>query len=114
MSLLIQVGRDIPRIVIHVYEGAIDRGDTLDHVLQTLADVMGIAQPSLPFQDDVYFDIQEVASIIGPQVLDFEDRFGESHGHVEKNTLIDRRCSRSGEMANVLACGSAPVPYDVD
>lgn len=44
---------------------------------------MGVAQPGLPFQDDVYFDVQEVSGIIGPQVLDLEDGFGEPHGHVE-------------------------------
>ena len=83
--------RQIPRRVIQMYKGPIDGRHTLEHILQTLAQIVAIPQRHLLVEDHVDLHVQLVARVIGLTALDTFDGAGEAHGHVEQDVAFVSR-----------------------
>lgn len=96
LLLLVHMRRNIPRIIVHMDISTLNRRHTLKHILQTLAQIMAIAQTHFVLQDDIDFDIQHIAGVVSAQVLDLEDRFGEPHRHVQQDADVFLGCCGPG------------------
>ena len=81
--ILTHMTGQVPASVIQVYESPVDIGDGLDNVLKTLAEIVAVAETRAFVEDDVDFDVQLIAAVVGLQALDGFDGLGESHGEVE-------------------------------
>ena len=74
--------------VIGVHKRALDARDTLKDVLQALAEIMAIAEAHALVEDDVDFDVEFVAGVVGSDALDAFDGAGEAHGEVEEDVAL--------------------------
>lgn len=101
--------RQIPPGIIQMYKRPIHNGHALQHVLQTLSQIMTIPQIRTLVKDDVHFDIQLVACVVGLQGLDLSDGFGEAHGEVEEHVAFVGGGGGAGEVADVGGTGAGPV-----
>lgn len=81
--ILTHVTGQVPASVIQVHESPVNIGDGFDNVLQTLAEIVAVAETRAFVEDDVDFDVQLIAAVVGLQALDGFDGLGESHGEVE-------------------------------
>lgn len=82
------MSREVVVSIIQVDECAIDCRDALDHVLQTLADIVAVVQVGVAIQDDVDFNVELVARVIGLQTLDPFDTLRKAHNQVEEDTAV--------------------------
>lgn len=55
------MSRKVVVSIIQVDECAIDRRDALDHILQTLSDIVAVMQGGVAVQDDIDFDVEFVS-----------------------------------------------------
>lgn len=99
--------------IIGVHERAVDHGHTLQDVLQTLAEIVRIAEAHVLIEHDVDLDVQLVACVVRLQSLDVPDRLGEAHGQVEQDVALVGGRRSAAQVPDVFRTGFAPVEYDV-
>lgn len=75
---------------------------------------MRIPQAGVLIQDDVDFNIEFVARVIGLQSLDLLDRLCEAHGEIQEHVAFIRSSSRTGEIADMRSDGRRPVVDHVE
>lgn len=100
---------EIPPGVVQMDKGAVDGGHALEHVLQALAEVVGVAQGDGLVEDDVDLDVELVARVVGLQALDAADRAREAHGQVQQDVAVGGRGGGAGEVPDVRRRGAGPV-----
>lgn len=108
------MARQIPAGVIQMDKGAVDARHTLEHILQTLAQVVAVPEGHALVEDDVDFDVELVARVVGLAALDGFDGFGEAHGEVEEDVAVFVGGGGAGEVFDVGAGGAGPVDDDVE
>lgn len=104
--------RQIPARIILMDKGAIDNRHALQHILQTLPQIMTVAQTRVLVEYDVDLDVQLVAGVVGLQVLDLSDGLGEAHGEVEEDVALVGRRGGAGEVADMRGAGAGPAGDD--
>lgn len=105
-------GQIILRIV-EMDERAIDIAHALEHVLQTLAQVVAVVQRRVLVQHNVHLDVKPVARVVRLQVLDPPDAGGEPHHQVQQHAALVGRGGRARQMRDVLVCRPSPVAHHV-
>lgn len=82
------MSRKVVVSIIQVDECTINRRDALDHILQTLSDVVAVMQGGVAVQDDIDFNVEFVSRVIGLQTLDPLDTFRKAHDQVDEDTTV--------------------------
>lgn len=93
-------------------EGAVHDGHALEDVAQTLAQVVAVLEGDAVVEDDVNFDIELVAGMVGLQALDLADGVGEAHGEIEQDVALIRRGAEARQVLDVLQRRLGPVEHD--
>jgi hypothetical protein len=75
---------------------------------------MGIPQTRPFVKDNIDFDIQFVADVVGLQALNMLDGLCEAHGQVQEDISLVRGSGLAGEVADMLVCGVGPVEDDIE
>lgn len=76
------MSRRIVAGIVHVHKSPVHNGNRLQKVRQHLAQVVGVLERRDCGEDNVHFDKELVAGVVGAQVLDLADGGGEAHGQV--------------------------------
>ena len=97
-----------------MHKRPIDARHALEHVLQTLAQIVAVAQAHALVEHDVDLDVELVANVVGLQALDGADGLGEAHGQVEEDVALVGASDEAGQVPYVLARRTAPVEDDVE
>lgn len=105
---------NIPRVIIHMNKRPFNCGNALEHILQTLAEIVAIAQVHLVGQYHVDFHIEKIASVVRSEILNLENRLGKPHCHVQEDADVFATRGGASQMADMFACSAAPVPDNVD
>ena len=92
----------VPTGVVHVNERTVYVGDRFNNVLQTLAEIMAVAETCAFVEDDVDFDVELVAAVVSLLALDGLDGLGEAHGEVEQDVALVCRGGCAGQVADVF------------
>ena len=103
------MGRQVIRRIIKVHERTINNGNTLKHILQALAEVVGIAQSHVAIEDDVDLDVELVAGVVRLQALDLADGLGEAHRQVQQHVALVGRRRRPRQVPDVRRHRLQPV-----
>lgn len=88
--------------------------NTLQHILQTLTQIVTVPQSRVFIQHDIDLDIQLVAGVVRLQTLDGADGLGEAHGEVEEHVALIGGGGGAGEVADVFGRRGGPVEDDVE
>ena len=110
--LLLHMTRQIPPGIILMDKRAIHDGHALQHILETLPQIMTIPQTRILIENDIDLDVQLVASVVGLYILDLGDGLGEAHGEVEEDVALVGGGGGAGEVADVRGAGAGPVGDD--
>lgn len=114
LFVLLHMRRQIHGLVIGMYKGTIHHRYTLEDVLQTLAEVVAVAQARVLGEHNVDLDVEFVASVVGLEALDLFDRLREAHRHVQQHVPLICRSGGAAQIAHVRRGGGAPVVDDVE
>lgn len=92
-----------------MHKGAIHTRHALKHILQTLAQIMTVAQGSSFIEHDIHFDNELVARVVGLQALNLADGAREAHGEIQQDVAVGGRGGGAREVADVRGRGAGPV-----
>lgn len=112
--ILSHVRRKVPLGIIQMTKGAIDKGDALEDMLETFAEIVTVAERGGRIEDDIDLDVQSVADMIGLDALDALDGAREAHRQVEQDVDLVRAGRGTREILNVRGRGAGPVHDDVE
>lgn len=98
--------------IIDVHKGPVDDGHRLQKVRQHLAQIVGVFEWRDCRENNVDFDKQLVAGVVGAEVLNLADSGGEAHGQVQKEITLVGLGRETSEVTHMVSRGLAPCEDD--
>lgn len=102
------MGWSIVARIVHVHKGPIHNRHRLQEISQHFTQVVAILERRNCRQDNIHFNKQLIASVVGAQILNLSDCSCEAHGKVEKEITLIRLRRETGEVAHMMGGCLAP------
>lgn len=104
--------RRIVTRVIDMHKRSVHNGHRLEEISEHFTQIVAVFQGRAGGQDNVDFDEQLIAGVVGTQILDLADGCGESHGEVQEEVSLVGLGGESGQVADVVGGGLGPGDDD--